>query len=157
MTASNVVKANITRPMMLVAIPIHRTVRSCILPVTVGRDFVLSITVSISTSYQLLMTSAPPITSVLPIIVSKNISKLAAKEAPVKQTASQNPAKTGTAFAISTGNLNSDFKSATNDVPFSLLDAKSELFIFDEVTICLLISFILSVNITNNKVFLYIL
>lgn len=106
-----VVKSKRMKPRTDNTIPIVRTTLSDILPVTVGRFCVLSITESISTSYQLFRTRAPAITNVLPIIVSKNTSKCAVNEASVKCNANQNPVKTGSTLEIKTIALNRSFRS----------------------------------------------
>ena len=84
MAASIVVKARSTNPITDNAIPNLKTNLSEKFPVTVGRFLADSITVSISTSYQLFRISAPAITNVLPEIVNKNTSQFAKKVPFVK-------------------------------------------------------------------------
>src|SRR5699024_8943178 len=100
--ASIVVKAINVKPMTEEEIPIMSTVCIDMLPVTVGRFCVRSIFSSKSTSYQLLIISAPAIVNVLPNIVNKNKSKFAINDAFVKYNANQKPVKTGKTFATKT-------------------------------------------------------
>src|SRR5690606_3474136 len=109
--ASIVVNNNIINPIIVNTIDNVKTVFNEIFPVTVGRLFVLSITVSISTSYQLLKTSAPAITNKLPTVVNKNKSIFSTKDTSLKYSANQNPVMTGKTLNINTGPLNSNFTS----------------------------------------------
>src|SRR4051794_715854 len=71
-------------------------------------------TVSMSTSYQLFKTSAPAITSVLPIIVNKKTDQFSLNAVFVKWSANQKPVSTGNTFEIKTIPLNKEMMSVKN-------------------------------------------
>src|SRR5699024_12253986 len=93
------VKRREKKPNPLARTPIHIAVVIEEFPVTVGRSVVRFISVSRSTSYQLLIIRAPAVIKVLPIIVAKNNPRLDRKGVFVKYNANINPASTGSTFA----------------------------------------------------------
>src|SRR5699024_1237759 len=104
------------------AIPNQKTIFNEKWPVTVGRSWVRIISLSKSTSYQLLSINAPDITNKLPIVTKTNSSQRIIKSAPVKCNASQYPTMTGNTLAI-------------NTIPFTILLKSKNSCLYDDLSL----------------------
>src|SRR5699024_41484 len=109
--AVTVVPNNNSRPTAVVTQPNSNVTCNEIWPVTVGLDLVLSITGSISTSYQLFNIHPPAMTKALPSIVRIKTSQFALKLEPERCKANQNPVKTVIKFELIIPTLIKDLKS----------------------------------------------